>query len=1133
MTLRIHHAIAFLLIVVTSVAKADDWPMLGRDATRNAVSAAKNPPLTWQVKGGVRVVESDQVGDDFKEEKGIRWSGELGSEVIAQPVVSGHLVWVGTNSYQFKDNKHEDASVLICFDDRTGRELYRYVSPRRPEGRNFDWPMSPLGCSPLIEGDRMWFTTNRCETVCMDIGPLRRGEGQPRIVWKVEMHEQLGVNPHGSIMFLTRSCSPASYKDWLYVVTNNGVAGNHVEVPAPDAPSLVCFDKNTGKVVWIDNSPGENILHGQWASPLVVDVDGQTQVVVPQGDGWVRSFDPAGDGRSGSKVLWEFDINPKESRWEHGGRGLRNNILATPVYYEGRVYIASGQEPEHGDGVGRLCCIDPTKRGDISSQLAIDAQDKPLPRRRVQAVLSDTGEKVITNPNSGLVWEFVQGKPKDGEEGDDLPIMHRTVSNVAIANDLVIACDIWGAVHCLDARTGERHWTYDALAAIWANPLIVGDRVYVGDEDGDVSIFRLTKDRDKALPPIEVNMGHFVYAAPIFANDTLYIATRRRLFAIAGDEVDQKQKPEEKPGFSQKQDFWPQWRGPNRDNVSTDTGLLTQWPEGGPPLLWRANGLGEGIASVSIAEGRVLTLGYRDEKEYVTAVSAETGEQLWMTAIGPAVAENRLMRWLGQRTPTVDGDRLYAMRSNGDLVCLRAKDGQELWRKSYPKDFGAKQGYWGICDYPLVDGDKLICTPGGSQAAIVSLDKRTGEVVWKTSIEDTGRSSYVATVASTGGGVGQYVALLGNGLIGVDADEGQILWRYDKIISTIANSVTPIVRGDSILAYNGYRSGRALLKLVRQGDVVKTEEVYFHAGFLDPFQDSTLWLGDDVHTFSNRGILDRYDARTGELVTRKRLASGIASMTHADRHIYLRQSDGTVLLLEATPDDYVEKSRFTIPDHERAIGATNPVVTGGRLWLRDDNRLFCYDVSHDALDRPSLSALITLRPADSPDTARRSTRQPRSIFVPTPHDVVAKMLESAGVKKTDVVYDLGSGDGRIVIAAAKTHGCKAVGYEIDRELAELSRERVKESGVEQLVTIEQKDIFTVDLSGADVIAVYLLPKQLEALLPQLEKLRSGSRIVSHQFAIPGIQQGKTIEVQSDEDGIRHKFHLWTAPLKKS
>lgn len=1127
-------------------AFADDWPMLGRDNTRNAVSPEKGAPTDWRIgefdrKTGKRLLDNS---------RNIKWIARLGNSCIAQPVVSNGLIWIGSNNSnpEFPDSR-VDMATLLCFRERDGKLLYRYARPRHAGGRSVDYPYSPIGCSPLVESDRLWFFTSHGEVACWDISPLHRGTGEPVELWKFELRKNLGVNVHAEIMFFERRCSIASYKHWIYVITNHGVQGQRSNVlPNPKAPSLVCFDKNSGEVVWTDNSPGENILCCQPASPLVSEIAGRAQVIAPMGDGWLRSFDPRGDSSGGAKLLWEFDMNPKESKWAYG-RGTRNNILSTPVLYNDRVYLGNGMQPNEREGPGRLVCLDPTKEGDISAELAVDEKGRPLTHRRLQAVDRGNGEKAIANPNSGLVWEFTEVDENADGEIDFEEAFNRTVSNVAIKDDLLIAVDHSGLVHCFDAATGERHWKYDTLAAVTASPLIVGDKVYVADEDGMVAVFNLAADLKQAMKetkidaegfsPINVSengtildMGSSVYASPIFANGTLYVASRSHLFSIQDSDDDAAR--EEKPDLAHKLGFWPQWRGPNRDNVSTDTKLLKEWPDNGPPLLWRAEGLGEGIASVSIADGRVFTLGYRDQQEYVTAVSAATGEQLWMTAIGPAVAENRLMRWLGQRTPAVDGERLYAVRSDGDLVCLRVADGRELWRKSYTKDFGTRGRGWGICDYPLVDGEKLICSPGGVEATIVALNKKNGEVVWKTSVGDKEPSSYVATIVSEGGGIRQYVTFLRKGLVSVAADDGRVLWRYEKLAAPFANSVTPIVRGDSILSYNGYGSGRALLKLVPDGDGVKLQEQYFHRGFLDPFQDSTLWVGEDVHTFRQRGILDRYNARTGERITlAKRIGRGISSMTYADGHIIMRKSEGGVSLIEATTDDYVEKSHFEIPDHELAMGATNPVVTGGRLWLRDDNRLFCYDVRETALDRPTRPALITLRPSESKNVPNTPNRQPRSVFVPTPQDVVETMLELAEVKKSDVVYDLGSGDGRIVITAAKKYECKALGYEIDKELVEMSRERVKEAGVEQRVKIEQRDIFTVDLRQADVIAVYLLPKQLEALIPQLAKLKPGSRIVSHHFEIPGITTDKTIELKSEEDGSRHKIHLWTAPLKKN
>jgi outer membrane protein assembly factor BamB len=381
-----------VLLAPRGQSAAADWPMLGRDATRNAVSSEADTPTDWDVETG----------------RHIKWAARLGSACIAEPVVSGGLVWIGTNNSRLNETeRRKDAAVLMCFRESDGKRLYEYVSPRLETGRDDDWPLSPIGCSPLIEEDRMWFTTNRCETICMDVGPLRRGERSPSIVWKVDMRTELGVDPLDSIMFFNRSCSIAGYKDWIYVITTNGTDASTKNISAPEAPSVVCLDKLTGRVVWTDNSPGANILRTQTASPLVMEIAGKAQVIVPQGDGWVRSFAPEGDGRGGSKLIWKFDMNFKTSKYSYGGtRDGRNTLFATPVYHKDRIYIANGKEPEEGGGPGRLACIDPTKWGDISSELALDKAGRPIPHRRLQAVDPEKGERAVANPNSGLVWEF-------------------------------------------------------------------------------------------------------------------------------------------------------------------------------------------------------------------------------------------------------------------------------------------------------------------------------------------------------------------------------------------------------------------------------------------------------------------------------------------------------------------------------------------------------------------------------------------------------------------------------------------------------------------------------------------------------------------------------------------------------
>ncbi len=231
---------------------------------------------------------------------------------------------------------------------------------------------------------------------------------------------------------------------------------------------------------------------------------------------------------------------------------------------------------------------------------------------------------------------------------------------------------------------------------------------------------------------------------------------------------------------------WSQWRGPDRTNGSTETGLLKEWPKEGPPLVWKAQGLGQGVPPISVAAGRIFTLGYRGPDEFAIALAARDGKPLWSTRVGLSVPEAGGMRWLSQRSPTVDGDRLYAVTVHGELVCLGVRDGKERWRKSYPKDFGGQSGPWGFCDFPLVDGDKLICTPGGDTATVVAVNKKTGEVLWQcavpgapTATEGPGvASAYTATVVAEVGGIRQYLNQFSHGTVGVAARGGKFLWHY-------------------------------------------------------------------------------------------------------------------------------------------------------------------------------------------------------------------------------------------------------------------------------------------------------------------------------------------------------------------
>jgi outer membrane protein assembly factor BamB len=286
-----------------SAADATDWTMLGHDATRNSVSPGNNPPLDWDVGKRDR-----RTGKSIRPDRNIRWKADLGVGVYASPVISDGLVWIGANSQGLRNrNDQAPAALLRCYRESDGELLYEYVSPRL-KGSYLDPPWHGLSCAPSIEGDQLWFFTNRCETVCLDIGPLKRGEGEPQVVWKKDLKE-LGIHLRPLWMWPGRVCSPSQPFDGrIYVTVPNGADATLSKVPAPEAPSLVCLDKDSGKVVWSDNSVGPNVIYSEFTSPLVANIGGRDQVVVAQGDGWVRSFDPdTGD------LFWKFDINSKTS----------------------------------------------------------------------------------------------------------------------------------------------------------------------------------------------------------------------------------------------------------------------------------------------------------------------------------------------------------------------------------------------------------------------------------------------------------------------------------------------------------------------------------------------------------------------------------------------------------------------------------------------------------------------------------------------------------------------------------------------------------------------------------------------------------------------------------------------------
>jgi len=301
------------------------------------------------------------------------------------------------------------------------------------------------------------------------------------------------------------------------------------------------MDKNTGKVLWTDNSPGANVLHGQWSSPAYAVLGGVPQVIFGGGDGWLYSFKGTAENKNGKpELLWKYDCNPKTAKYSVGGQSTRNHIIGAPVIYKGMVYAGVGEDPEHAEGIGHYWCIDPTKRGDVSSELVFNAKDptKPIPpHSRLQAAIPEQGDLVRPNPNSAMVWRYDQFDLNHDGKIETKEIMHRTCGTAAIKDDLLFIPDFSGILHCLDAKTGKPHWTYDLYSACWGSCLIVEDKVYVGNEDGAVFIFKLSPkmelfSKNEDGKPGGIEMGSSVYSTPVVAQNVLYVSNLSRLFAI-------------------------------------------------------------------------------------------------------------------------------------------------------------------------------------------------------------------------------------------------------------------------------------------------------------------------------------------------------------------------------------------------------------------------------------------------------------------------------------------------------------------------------------------------------------------------------------------------------------------------
>ena len=382
---------------------------------------------------------------------------------------------------------------------------------------------------------------------------------------------------------------------------------------------------------------------------------------------------------------------------------------------------------------------------------------------------------------------------------------------------------------------------------------------------------------------------------------------------------------------------WHQWRGPNRDGVSAETGLLKQWPAQGPELAWKVSGLGGGYSGISVADGRIYTMGDGPDGCNLEALDVAGGKPIWSTKIG---APGGGGGYPGPRcTPTVDGGMIYALGQFGDLVCVDVASGKERWHKNLKKDFaGVMMSGWGYAESPLVDGNNVICTPGGAQGTLAALNKTSGELVWRSK-EFTDKAAYASLIVEEIGGVRQYIQLTDASVAGISAADGRLLWKAPRVGAT-AVIPTPVFFDNQVFVTSGYGIGCNLFKIAATGGQFTAEQVYANKNLVNHHGGVVLV---DGYIYGTGDPLTCLELNTGKVMW-KNPCVGKGSVTCADGHLYVRSEGGPVALVEVSSKGYVEKGRFNQPERSDKNSWPHPVIVGGKLYLRDQDKLFCYDV---------------------------------------------------------------------------------------------------------------------------------------------------------------------------------------------
>ena len=934
----------FCTVGLPVAASATDWPQWGGRDGRNLVSDEKGLPDFFKPgnKTGGAI--------DPQTTQNVRWTARLGSGAYGNPTVAGGRVFVGTDALTLEDDPRFDyvrGGMVKCFDEENGTLLWQLPIPIRndlPKEVLFGHQYLGVCSSPAVDGDRVYVVGTRADILCLDVHGQANGNDGPfldearymtspgkppvtlkptdgDILWQFDPLQQLGVRPHDAA-----SCSVLVHGDFLYVGSSNGVDKPHKKVLSPLAPSLIVLDKMTGRLVATDDEKiGTRLYHCQWAPPSLGEVGDKTLVFFGGGDGVCYAFEAltkASDKPVHLRTVWKYDCNPPEYKFRDGkpipyyagdkrkkwstnkndGQYVGpSQIIATPVFVDGRVYIAIGQDPAHGRGKGLLHCIDATQTGDITQ--------------------------------TGCVWKY------DG--------MDRSISTVAVADGLVYAVDVAGRLHCLDADTGKCYWVYETKAETWSAPLWADGKVYLGNKR-DFLILAAGKTLNVLN---RIRLGSPVYSTTVAANGALWTASQHYLWCVANTALpahtsvpDSPQETETRPVASkvETQGNWPRFRGPDGLGIcgSDSKDVPISWnAASGDGIVWKVPVPLAGNNSPIVWNDRVFLSGATEKQREVYCFEANTGKQLWQkevpkTSKTPAKAPEVMDKTgFAASTTATDGERVYSMFADGDVAAFDY-DGRSVWTVS----LGLPDNPYGHASSLLVHGRLLVIQfdQGAAKdklSKVLALDCATGKTVWEQRRQVP--SSWATPIVIDVKGQSQIVTVGDPWVVAYAPADGSEIWRAKCLHADVGPS--PVFANGLVFATNEY-SELSAIRADGKGDVTETHILWKGEDGL-PDTVSPLATREFVFVLTSYGILTCYDAKNGEVLWTEEFedAAFASSPSLVDGRLYLFSEEGKAWVVKPSRDGC---ERLSASDLGEGC-VTSPAFQNGRIYIRGTQHLFC------------------------------------------------------------------------------------------------------------------------------------------------------------------------------------------------